>query len=147
MFHSLFFWCYTTSIKNIEQQIVYLRMLLFNFTDVRILTFNLMLIFLNISYYKWFYILELNWQLILQRNNDIILRSLTRGEYFHMFSIVLIIIYFMIDLIVIISQSGDFKNSTTNLIMETNIIFYLIMIPLLFFDYYFTLPREYQSAK
>lgn len=39
----------------------------------------------------------------------------------------------MVDFMIKICESDDLKNSTVNLILEINIGFYLIMIPVLFF--------------
>lgn len=39
----------------------------------------------------------------------------------------------MVDFMIKICESDDLKNSTANLILEINIGFYLIMIPVLFF--------------
>lgn len=63
---------------------------------------------LNISYYQWFYVSEFK-LIILERNNSIILYSLTRGTQFHMLSTVLIIKYFMIDFMIKICESDDLK--------------------------------------
>lgn len=124
-------------------------LLLFIFTDLRhVLTFNFILIFWTLATTSDSIFWSLNWKVILQSNNSIILYSLTRGTHFHMTSTVLIIKYFMIDFIIKFLWEWLFKNITANLTLEINIsFFYLIMIPVLFFYHQFTLPREYKYVR